>query len=133
MIGIDTNVLLRVFLVDDPSQHAAARQVVTEATGTGGCLVNPLVLAEFVWTARRIYRIERGRVSAWLQRIVEAPEFIFADRGLIIAAVERSASDPDTLADHLIAELNKAAGCISTSTFDTGATAASDHFQLVPS
>ena len=41
MIGLDTNVLLRLFVEDDPAQSASAR-LVSAATADEPCIVNPL-------------------------------------------------------------------------------------------
>ena len=61
MIGIDTNVLLRIFGSDedDPDQVAAARGLLRTAAPL---FVNPIVLAEFVWTLRRTYKLDRRAI-----------------------------------------------------------------------
>ena len=50
MIGLDTNVLLRLFVEDDPAQSDRARRFVDAAAADEPCIVNPVVLAEFAWT-----------------------------------------------------------------------------------
>ena len=50
MIGLDTNVLLRLFVEDDPAQSDRARRFVDAAAADEPCLVNSVVLAEFAWT-----------------------------------------------------------------------------------
>ena len=51
MIGLDTNILLRLGDDDDKAQRDRARALV-RAQGEGGCYVNEIVLAELAWTLR---------------------------------------------------------------------------------
>ena len=53
MIGLDTNVLLRLFVEDDPAQTRPRAPPVDAATADEPCLVNSVVLAEFAWTLAR--------------------------------------------------------------------------------
>ena len=58
MIGLDTNVLLRLFVEDDAGQSARARRHVDAATADEPCLINSVVLAEFAWAlAKRMKQI----------------------------------------------------------------------------
>ena len=50
MIGLDTNVLLRLFVEDDARQSERARRYVGAATAYEPCLINSVVIAEFAWT-----------------------------------------------------------------------------------
>ena len=53
MIGLDTNVLLRLFIEDDAAQSERARRLVDASAANAPCVVNPVVLAEFAWTLAR--------------------------------------------------------------------------------
>jgi predicted nucleic-acid-binding protein len=119
MIGIDTNVLLRFFdASDDAKQTAAARQLVRDQ---GPVFINPIVLAEFVWTLRRTFKLDRAAVYDRLVGIVEAEEFKLAypeATGRAVKQYEKGAAD---FSDYLIGELNAAFGCETTLTFDKAA------------
>ena len=52
MIGLDTNVLVRIF-ADDDTRQAAARARLVERSGPERIFVNVVVLAEFAWTMRQ--------------------------------------------------------------------------------
>ena len=55
MIGLDTNVLLRLFVEDDdPAQTERARSLVGRAGTEGPFLVNAVVLAEFAYGGKRV-------------------------------------------------------------------------------
>ena len=50
MIGIDTNVLLRALLDDDPATTPARWGHQGRSASEGPILINPIVLAEAAWT-----------------------------------------------------------------------------------
>jgi predicted nucleic-acid-binding protein len=57
MIGLDTNVLLRLGDEFEPAQRRRALALI-RAQGFGGCFVNVIVLCEFSWTLS--WRWRRG-------------------------------------------------------------------------
>jgi predicted nucleic-acid-binding protein len=120
MVGIDTNVLVRFFEAnDDARQTAAARELVREAAPV---FVNPVVLAEFAWTLRTVFKLGRAAIHDRLAGIVEAPEFSVAFPDATARAVTQYESGAADFADYLIGELNVAWGCENTLTFDKAAT-----------
>ena len=131
MIGIDTNVLLRLFDRTDRAQTRAVERLVSEQA-QDGCLINPIVLSEFAWTLDRTYKIARSAVADHIERILEAPEFIvpFADEAA--EAADRFRSGPADFADYFFAAINHTLGCPTTMTFDRDA-AKDDRFSLLPS
>jgi len=116
MIGIDTNVLLRFFEAgDDSDQTAAARQLVRDQAPV---FVNPIVLAEFAWTLRKTFKLDRATVYDRLAGVVEAPEFTLAYPEAIGRAVKQYKAGAADFSDYLIGELNHVFECDTTLTFD---------------
>jgi predicted nucleic acid-binding protein len=72
MIGLDTNVLLRLVEDSDPEQRMLADALV-RAQGVRGCFVNPIVLAELAWTLARTYKQSRNEIADRLELIAWAP------------------------------------------------------------
>ncbi len=120
MIGIDTNVLLRFFEVDDDAaQTAAAQQFVRDHAPV---FIHPIVLAEFAWTLRTTFKLDRTTVYDHLAGIVAAPEFTLANPQATGRAVEQYGMGAADFADCLIGEMNHAVfGCETTVTFDKAA------------
>jgi predicted nucleic-acid-binding protein len=119
MIGIDTNVLLRFFEAgDDAEQTAAARQLVRDQAPV---FINPIVLAEFAWTLRRTFKLDRATIYDRLAGIIEAHEFRLAFPEAIGRAVKQYEEGAADFSDYLIGELNGAFGCDTTLTFDKAA------------
>jgi predicted nucleic-acid-binding protein len=130
VIGLDTNVLIRLFLAeDDPGQHD--RSVALMRDRAVSARINLVVLAEAVWTLQRNMGRSRAAAADFVQGVLDAESIeIEADR-IVRQALADFRIGPADFADYLIARLNAERGCPVTYTFDTKA-AKSPLFQLVP-
>jgi predicted nucleic-acid-binding protein len=131
MIGLDTNVLLRLGDDDEPHQRNRARALV-RSQGANGCFVNTVVLAEFAWTLMRSYKLSRGDAAARIAVILESPEFVVASPEEAWRAVQNFRAGPADFADYFLAEINASAGCAMTATFDREALKSGAPFAAVP-
>ena len=131
MIGVDTNVLLRLGDDDEPLQRDRA-QALVRSQGASGCFVNPIVLAEFAWTLTRSYKLSRDDTAARIAVILESPEFVVASLDEASRAVQRYRAGPADFADYFLSEINISAGCAMTATFDSAALKSGDPFAAVP-
>jgi predicted nucleic-acid-binding protein len=121
VIGIDTNVILRLFDRSNAAQTAAAERLLSEPSDDEGLLVNPIVLAEFAWTLDRTYRLQRGSIADHLDRVLQASEFIVPFLDEAVVAASRYRKGPADFADYLFSEINHTLGCSTTVTFDRDA------------
>jgi predicted nucleic-acid-binding protein len=64
MIGIDTNVIVRLLTRDDPEQFDAAVRLVKASGPDRQLFVNPIVVAETIWVLERIYKTDRDSSKA---------------------------------------------------------------------
>jgi len=134
MIGLDTNILLRAVLRDDAKQSPIAIEFLSQLTDDEPGLVNDVTLAEFVWTLERSAEYTRGEISLALRAMLSSPSYRFLDRGAVSKALTRFEAEKKVgFADALIGEINRAAGCTTTYSFDTGATKKTDLFSLLKS
>jgi predicted nucleic-acid-binding protein len=130
MIGIDTNVLLRMY-VDDvsaPVQVAAARAMIAARGGEGLWISLPVVL-EATWLLQR-YGQGRSLVVRFLVDLLDRAAFVVQERGAIEATLERYCARRIGYADCLIEALAEQNDVKVTYTFDRAA-ADHDHFALV--
>ena len=118
MIGLDTNILLRAVLNDDPKQSLVARSILTRLTSDAPGLINNVVLAEFVWTLVRGYGYGRQAIVGAIRTMLRSRSYSFTDRRAISFALSRCETDGLNFVDALIGEINRAAGCKTTLTFD---------------
>lgn len=66
--GLDTNVLLRYFVADDPEQHAEAAALIEDTlTPEAPGLVHPVALCELVWVLRSAYEVPKPKIVAVLR------------------------------------------------------------------
>jgi len=121
MIGLDTNVLLRLFVEDDPAQSERARQFVSAAAADEPCVVNPVVLAEFAWTLARNFKKKRHEVAGLIEGVLSMDDLDVPFRHAAHGAVAAYRSGKADFPDYLLAEINLEFGCASTATFDRDA------------
>lgn len=132
MIGLDTNVLARYIVQDDPDQaDAAARLIEDRCTPQSPGYVSVPVLAELVWVLTTAYRYEKPIVASVLRQVLRTSEFVVENRDTIWTALREFENGSADFVDCLIAHRNHAHGCQRTYTFDHRA-ARSRHFALVP-
>lgn len=131
MIGLDTNVLLRLFMADDEEQRDRAERAVATAISSGSLRINAIVLVEFAWTLARAFKLPRDRVADLVEAVLSADDLdVEHTRSARNALVTYRRSRAD-FPDYFLAEINRAAGCETTLTFDRKATD-SDTFTAVP-
>lgn len=119
MIGLDTNVLLRLLVRDDHAQYEAAARFVKDAVGRGETFfINRIVVAELVWALAQTYRRSREEISAAIEQILRTAEFEVEGSTLAWAALNEYKLSNVDFTDCLIGSLNRTAGCSATATFD---------------
>ena len=131
MIGLDTNVLVRYILQDDPEQAVTAERLIeSQCTAQSPGYISILVLVELAWVLTTGYGYKKQHVASTIHQILITNEFMVEDRETVWAAMrefERGSSD---FADCLISHRNHTQGCTQTFTFDRKA-ARGSHFMLV--
>ncbi len=130
MIGLDTNVLVRYIVQDDPRQAAAAARLIEGCTARSPGFVSVPVLVELVWVLTTAYRHGKALVVAVIRQILRTAELTVEDRDTVLAALREFESGAADFADCLIAHRNHALGCTRTYTFDRRA-ARGNHFAVV--
>lgn len=121
MTGLDTNVLVRFLVGDDPGQAARALELVEASAGVDGAFfLNGVVLCETVWVLDRGYGYARDLIADVLERILLTREFEVEGRDEVWRALGAFRGSGADFADHLIGERNRTAGCDRTVTFDRG-------------
>ncbi|MCA9544583.1 MAG: type II toxin-antitoxin system VapC family toxin [Myxococcales bacterium] len=118
MIGLDTNVLVRLVVQDDPEQTLAAKQLIERAERRGEALyVSLIVMCEFSWVLKRAYGLSRDALCFVIQQLL-ATDSVFEDRDLLKRALARFAHGRADLADYLIQGSAASAGARTVATFD---------------
>jgi predicted nucleic-acid-binding protein len=121
VIGLDTNVFLRLFVEDNADQTARARRFVAAAVADEHCFVNAVVLAEFVWTLKRRMKREKSDIVRLIAQSLTADDLEFAHCECARRALAAYRSGDADFADYFLAEINRENGCVTTATFDRDA------------
>ena len=132
MIGLDTNVLVRYVVQDDPGQVARATALIETECSTGNPgRVDPVVLCELVWVLERGYRYDRATVASVLRRILTVEELQVPNADLAWRALRGYEIGNADFADHLIGISNATGGATTTYSFDSKA-CETEYFSVVP-
>lgn len=127
MIGLDTNVLVRYLVEDEPGQASQAARVVESADR---CFLGAIVLCELTWVLEDVYGFDRASLIDTLEKLVVTAEFEIEDKDLVLGALRDFRSSKADFSDCLLGQRNRAAGCTETLTFDR-ALRALDGFRLL--
>ena len=118
MIGLDTNVLLRATLNDDPVQSPSAQELLQSLDAQRRGFVNIPVMMEFFWVLRSRYRLPHERLAGILRRLLEVEYLEFEALEAIGKAVAIYEGRIADFPDAVIAMRNHELGAVRTFTFD---------------
>ncbi len=119
MIGLDTSVLARYLIQDDPRQSARASELVNSAVDDGELLfVSAIVLCELVWVLESAYRYGKDAIAGVIGNILEADQMVVEDRDDARAALKSYRRGKADFSDYLIGARGHTQGCERTVTFD---------------
>lgn len=118
MIAIDTNVLVRFLVQDDPVQTAACIRFVETLSADNPGYVSREVLVEFVWVLERAYRYKRPMIAITVQRLLEAAELVVEAADDVGALLDLYRDEGCGFADLMIAAAAQRAGAEKLVTLD---------------
>jgi len=120
--ALDTNVLVRYLVQDDPVQGELAARLIGHGVRAGSPLFVPVsVLLELEWVLRSAFGFEKSAVLTTLSRLLGSFELSFQAEGAVeiaLAQYEHGAAD---FADCVHAALASQAGEVPLWTFDKAA------------
>lgn len=116
MRTLDTNVVVRLLIGDDPQQTPIAERAFLEAIATGGVYLPDVVLAEVAWVLRS-YDLDRQSRYALLERLVRTRGVVVDEIDAVIDALEQFRQGGD-LADQLILARAARIGALLVLSFD---------------
>lgn len=121
MIGLDTNVLVRYVMQDDPRQSPKANRLIESLRGDDPGFVPVVVLVELVWVLGAGYKLSREQLAVVLETLLRSKELAIDRADLVTQALARFKSSSADFSDALIERMAAAAGCEATFSFDAGA------------
>jgi predicted nucleic-acid-binding protein len=116
MRAVDTNLLVRLIVRDDPTQVEAAEVFVA-----GGAWVSHLVLAETLWVLDSVHERSAAQLAAAVEMLLNHEQLSIQDAEVVSQALEKFRLRPSLgFSDCLVLEIARKAGHLPLGTFDRG-------------
>ena len=121
MIGLDTNVLVRYIMQDDPKQSAMATQLIESLEADSPGFVTLVSVIELYWVLTSCYNLKAEQVKQALLVLLQAKQIVVDCADQVLRALRIFGTGKADFADCLIERIAASAGCTHTMTFDVGA------------
>jgi predicted nucleic-acid-binding protein len=114
MRAVDTNILVRLVVRDDPRQISAA-----ESFAARGAWVSHLVLAETTWVLDAVYERTPEQIAIAVDMLLNHEHLTIQDADVVSRALEHFRKRPASgFSDCLVLEIARQAGHLPLGTFD---------------
>ena len=121
MIGLDTNVLVRYIMQDDPKQSPMATGLIESLDSDNPGYITMVSVVELYWVMTSSYELSGQQVIQALQAILRTKQLLVERADQVMRALRVFDEGKADLADCLIERSAAGAGCTQTMTFDVGA------------
>jgi len=121
MIGLDTNVLVRYIMQDDPRQSAKATTLMESLKVDRPGFVGVVSIVELYWVLTSCYDLTNDQVRQALDILLRTREIVVDRADEVLRALKVFETGKAEFADCLIERMAASAGCEQTMTFDSGA------------
>jgi len=119
MYGLDTNVLIRYLLRDDPAQAEQARVAIDNAVQSGEpAVVSLLTMLESEWVLRSCASIDKRTVIITFRMLLETRDIMIEQEETLEEALYLYENNSADFADCLMAARYARLGCSAMLTFD---------------
>ena len=118
MIGIDTNVLVRLFAKDDEAQFLRSGSLIASLTIDEPGFIPLVTVAELVWVMRSRYGLSKPELVEMLEMLLYTPGLLVEKAERVNEALRAFSESSADFSDVLIERSASDAGCAYTVTFD---------------
>ena len=115
MGAVDTNVLVRLLVVDDPAQ---TKRAIAFLEARRPVWISTVVLVETVWVLMTVYLWSKAQILAMLHTATNSRDFAFQSVEPVRKAIHLYASSKADFSDCLALEQARAEGHLPFATFD---------------
>lgn len=114
MRAVDTNLVVRLIVRDNPEQVRAAETFIAK-----GAWVSHLVLAETLWVLDAVYERSAEQLTTAVEMLLNHKELTLQDADVVVAALDLFRARPTIgFSDCLVLEIARKAGHLPLGTFD---------------
>jgi predicted nucleic-acid-binding protein len=131
MIGLDTNIILRYLLQDDPRQSRQANQIIDrQLSAQNPGFISLVTVLEIVWVLNSLLKRDPFQIASHIEHLLAADSLEVHNEQQVFEAAFAVKRGTGEFEDALIGALDTWAGCSRTLTFDRKA-ARLPHFQVI--
>jgi predicted nucleic-acid-binding protein len=114
MRAVDTNVVVRLIVRDDPVQAGSADAFVSK-----GAWISQLALAETVWVLKSFYGLRPEQIATAVEMLLNHEHLTIQHAEVVAEALEHFRKRPATnFSDYLLVEIARKGGNLPLGTFD---------------
>lgn len=121
MIGLDTNVLVRYIMQDDPKQSPQATRLIESLNSDSPGYITLVSVVELYWVLTSSYELTGLQVAQAVELILRSKQLMVERADQVMRALRVFGQGKADFADCLIERAASGAGCDQTMTFDVGA------------
>jgi predicted nucleic-acid-binding protein len=122
VIGLDTNVIVRYLVQDEPRQSAAATRFFERTISPDNPgFITGIALCEVVWVLVECYSADRARIRSVLEGLLTSKQLAIEDPDAVWKALRAWDASAADFSDALIGQIVAARGGGKTVTFDRAA------------
>ena len=118
MTAVDTNVIVRYLVADDPGQAEAARSLLEQLTPDNPGFICREVVIEAAWVLERSYRFPRTRIAEVLMGLTASDSLVVENADDVVAAAHRYRQGGIGFSDMMILAAAERVGAAPLYTFD---------------
>lgn len=118
MIGLDTNVLVRYIMQDDPRQSPKATRLIESLDAENPGFIAVVSVVELYWVLTSCYGLGGHDVKQALEALLRAKQIVVDRADQVLRALREFDEAKADFTDCLIERIASAAGCAETLTFD---------------
>lgn len=121
MIGLDTNVLVRYIMQDEPRQSAKAAALIESLEVDRPGFISVVSVVELYWVLTSCYDLTDDQVGRALDLLLRTRQIVVDRADQVLRALKVFGTGKADFADCLIERTAASAGCERTMTFDVSA------------
>jgi len=122
VIGLDTNVVVRYVVQDDPRQAAAATRLMERALSEDNRgFITVVTICEIAWVLAECYAADRVRIAAVVEALLETRQIVVESADSVWKALRAWRGSAADFSDALVGAIAAANGAARVATFDKAA------------
>jgi predicted nucleic-acid-binding protein len=118
MIGLDTNVLVRYIMQDDPKQSPKATRLIESLDSESPGFITVVSVVELYWVLTSCYGLGGHDVKQAFEALLRVKQIVVDRADQVLRAMRVFDDGKADFADCLIERIASSAGCDETLTFD---------------